>query len=450
MGSIVTPDHSLDRDLDALLREVKQRRNSPSAKDERYLPTLETGLQVLARRGPNPNTQAWRDAIDYARDVILNPKDDSSRAAETWARSCSDLARELMSRYGPSTIQAAKDGSRRIIDENFGGDGRRIPHVEKKAAFLRNYKSQMVPKAHYPEDNILAVACYEVGFISCGLAMMAWTPTGLASRLAALNSFALCDDYAGFTENDYEVRIRMTALGMGVAVEIGGWSANAIVDGSLLQAQGTGRDRSVDSVMAWRAVSGCTAPYCGYLVGEGTLEEGTVSPRVMMVIHDLYDCRADAAAGNHENGVIAVYGLGEPDPFHTYLEALLRLSVSSPVAALYTIAGMTIVQYVAARYGTCEYKGDTGRSPCDTCISLLREATAGAGLQWAPEEPPRTFAEADKVRKLAKDLFDNYNDNGLIQQGISWFQHLVASGGIWRMDVLSEGVDAVDTENEWV
>ena len=110
MGSIVTPDHSLDRDLEALLREVKQRRSSPLAKDERHLPTLETGLQVLARRGPNPDTQAWRDAIEYGRDVIMNPKDESCRATKTWARSCSDVTKELLSRFGPSTVQAGRDG----------------------------------------------------------------------------------------------------------------------------------------------------------------------------------------------------------------------------------------------------------------------------------------------------------------------------------------------------
>jgi hypothetical protein len=144
MGSIVTPDQSLDRDLAGLLKDVKQRRHSPSAKDHKYLDALETGLLVLDRRGPHPDTQAWGDAIDCVRDVILSPKDDSSRAAETWARSCSDLARELMSRFGPSTIQAARDGCRRIVEDHFGGDGRRIAHVEKKAAFLRNFRNHKV------------------------------------------------------------------------------------------------------------------------------------------------------------------------------------------------------------------------------------------------------------------------------------------------------------------
>lgn len=203
--------------------------------------------------------------------------------------------------------------------------------------------------------------------------------------------------------------------------------------------------------MAWRAVAGSVGPYTGYLVGVGTIEEGTVAPRAMMAMHDLFDCRADVAAGNHENGVIAIYGLGEPDPFHTYLEAVLRLAVSSPRAALYTISAMHILHYFASRYGTYEYRGNTGRPPCDTCVSLLCEATLGAGLQWAPEKPPRSFAEADKVCDIAKDLYDNYNDNGLlIQHGISWFQHLITSGEIWLMDMLSQGVEAVDTENEWV
>ncbi|KFH41727.1 hypothetical protein ACRE_075500 [Hapsidospora chrysogenum ATCC 11550] len=422
MGSIVTPDH-LDKDLNALLREVKQRRSSPLAKDERYLPTLETGLQVLARRGPNPDTQDWRDAIEYGRDVIVNPKDESCRATKTWARSCSDVTKELMSRFGPSTVQAGRDGCRRIAEDYFGGDGRRIAHVGKKASFLRNFKNQKVAKSHYPADNILAVAAYEASGMSCGPTMLAWAPPEVAVKASYLSHAPLCDDYAGFTETDYEVRIRLVALGMGAAVEIGGWAVNAIIDG----------------------------PYTGYLVGVGTIEEGTVAPRAMMAMHDLFDCRADVAAGNHENGVIAIYGLGEPDPFHTYLEAVLRLAVSSPRAALYTISAMHILHYFASRYGTYEYRGNTGRPPCDTCVSLLREATLGAGLQWAPEKPPRSFAEADKVRDIAKDLYDNYNDNGLlIQHGISWFQHLITSGEIWLMDMLSQGVEAVDTENEWV
>jgi hypothetical protein len=153
----------------------------------------------------------------------------------------------------------------------------------------------------------------------------------------------------------------------------------------------------------------------------------------------LYDCRADAAAGNHENGVLAVYGLGEQDPFHAYLEALLGLWVASPVAALYTIAGMTILHFTAARYGTFEYKGETGKTPCETCTRLLREATAGAGLKWGPEQPPRTFEEGDEAHTEALEFFENYRDTGLIQKGIGWFQHLIGTGGMWPFDVLAKG-----------
>jgi hypothetical protein len=105
--------------------------------------------------------------------------------------------------------------------------------------------------------------------------------------------------------------------------------------------------------MAWRAVSGCATACSKYnFYDEGCdLEEGLVMPIAMMATHDLLDWRCDIAAGNHENGVSAVYGSGTEAPFRTYLEALLEKNQSSPRSGIYGIGGIVYIHFTGSRYG---------------------------------------------------------------------------------------------------
>lgn len=116
----------------------------------------------------------------------------------------------------------------------------------------------------------------------------------------------------------------------------------------------------------------------------------------MMVTHDLFDWRSDAAAGNHENGISAVCGFGVEAPFHVYLEAVLRKTLQSPQAGVYALASMTYMHFTVSRCGAWEYHGNF-RSACKECINLLQSATLGAGLQWTPKPPPRCYPEGDKL-----------------------------------------------------
>ena len=116
-----------------------------------------------------------------------------------------------------------------------------------------------------------------------------------------------------------------------------------------------------------------------------------------MATHDLLDRRSDTAAGKHKNGVSAVYGIGVETPFHTYLKTLLMKAFSSPRFGVYAIMSMVCMHFTVGRYGSWEYRGKHG-PPCDGCVSLLRSATEGAGLRWAPKAPASNYAEGDEFR----------------------------------------------------
>ncbi|KJZ71007.1 hypothetical protein HIM_09618 [Hirsutella minnesotensis 3608] len=352
---------TLDKSLEQILSSIE---SIDATAGHPYASTLKLGLRVLMSHRSSPTDQAWADAIDYARAVIISPRDDTSRAAATWKRSCSDLSRVLLSRYDYNTIQAARDGTVSIIADYYGGDRRRIAHVDKRASFMRNWENQKAENAYYLSSSILATAAYEGGTLGCALTLLAWGTPEQAAKLGTLAHLALCDDYYEFTGPIYEDRIRMVAHAIGAAYELGGWAGNAIVDSTLLQASGTGTGIiSIESIMSWRAISGCSQPYTNTLFGLGDLEESLVSPTVMMAMHDLYDWRSDTAAANHENGVSAVYGMGMNDPFHAYLEATLKKAGKHPKATIYTISAMTLMHFTASRYGAYEYRG-THRPPC--------------------------------------------------------------------------------------
>ncbi|ROT36164.1 hypothetical protein SODALDRAFT_316507 [Sodiomyces alkalinus F11] len=401
-------------------------------------------------------SQTWRDCIAYCRAAIMAPKDHPSRASAPWVRSCSELQRELLSKYGPEIIEAARAGCAALINDRFEGQPHKIPHIDKKRSFLSNWHGQPVGDSLLPQRNILATAAYEAGALPCHLAMLAWGTPEQAARLSFISHVPICDDYASFTESDYEARIRHAALAVGAAYAFGGWAAEAIIDGSMLQATGTGTGLGtgeaglIEGVMSWRAVNGATVPYTSYLFGKGTLAEGLIAPQVFTAVHDLFDWRSDTAARNHENGVTGVYGvLGVEDPFHVYLEAILETATLYPVHATWTTGAMTVGHYTAARYGTYDYRGKHD-SCCDNCVRLLREATARANLAWKPEIPPRSFAEGHEYRNLLKRQIDQYEQHDMVQKGLSWFQHLVVTGEIWIFDLLREGVEPIDVEAYWV
>lgn len=443
-----TEGERLNNEIDAILNEIEND-SKPGSPQPMHAHVLKLGLSLLKKEGPVMTDQAWANAIEYSRDAIISPKDDKSRATAAWTSFCSDVSKELQSRFGPSTIQAAQDGCKAIADIRFNGNAMLIPHVDKKRSYLQHWRDQLIGDA-FPADNIFSTVAYECGSIPCAVLMLAWASPEQSAKLAAISHIAICDDYGEFTSGDRDARIRCNAIAIGAAYELGGWAANAIIDGSLLQCQGNGAEASVESAMSWRAVSGCTSPYTGYLYGVGSVEDGIVAPQVLTGTHDLFDWRADTAAGNFENGVSVGAGLGLEDPFHAYLEGILQKTVSHPTPAIHAIAGMTIGQFMAARYGTYDYRGKECPA-CDHCTDLLRRGTEAAGFRWEPEQPPRSFAEGNPVRRMVQDLVNGRDDHNLVQRGLSWFQHLVSTGEIRLFDILTDAAEPVDVGNpNWV
>jgi hypothetical protein len=188
----------------------------------------------------------------------------------------------------------------------------------------------------------------------------------------------------------------------------------------------------------------------GFIFANDTLEDGLVMPEVMVAIHDLLDWRSDIAAGNHENGVSAVYGMGFDDPFHTYLESTLQRAASHPLSGAGAISGLMYLHFAGTRHASYEYHGTSQvKPPCDRCIQLLQFVTAQAGLLWDPEAPPASFEEGSRVREVGKLWVDRFEDRGLLQETVSWFQSLIATGRIWIFDVLVKTVNPVDDKVDW-
>ncbi|KAM3548223.1 hypothetical protein ARSEF4850_009537 [Beauveria asiatica] len=386
--------------------------------------TYDLATMAVASLWTGSHPLPTKDAIKQEIDAHYK-----SRAFATWNRFGSEVSSVLLGRFGPDSIQAARHGCASLIADHFNGNARGIPHVDKKANFMRNWDKQIIGRAYYPACSILAVAAYESGPVACAMVLLAWGTAEQAAKLGALAHLTICEDFSGFTAAEAEVRVRMIALAVGAAYQLGDSAAGAVVDSSLLQCSGTGKDKSIESVMAWRAINGGSAPYTGALFGISGAEERLIAPILIMATHDLYDWRSDTAAGNHENGVSGVYGLGIKDPFHAYLEAVLKKAVKYPVPALHAISGVTFLHFTAARHGSYEYRG-THRGPCPECVESLREATKGAGLNWAPKKPPQSFAGGSEMREAAKAFIDSYEDRGILQESASWFQHLILTGKI--------------------
>lgn len=408
--------------------------------------TLRNGLLSLLGRIEIPG-QSWKDAMDYCREVIQCPQDSSERAGAKWARSYSDLCRHMLKEFGPEIIAVARRGCEALARDYYQGNPLNIAHVDKKSNTKRLLPYHEPTRLFHPQSSLLAAACCEQTSLCCSIVTSAWLPPEKAVDSGMISHVAVADDYHEFTATEYETRIRMVALSVGAAYEAGGQVVNVLVDGTALQAVGTGDQLTVDAVRAWRAVGGCTTPYSSYLWGQGSLEDGIVAPELIMAMHDLLDWRSDTAARNHENGVSAVYGLAYKDAFHTYLEATLHRASSEPLSGLHAMAGIVFLHYTSIRYGSYRYRGDHG-GPCGQCERILADVTAKAGLQWKPTPPPSNFTAAQKYRQLGKEVVDQFEKHPLAQIGLSWLQHLIVTGEIWLFDA-QVPIPPLDAEAAW-
>ncbi|KAI8948601.1 hypothetical protein F4801DRAFT_604141 [Xylaria longipes] len=416
-----------------------------------YEATMRNGIESLLGTISIANNKAWQDVVAYGREVILAPEDSEERAMAPWARSCSDLHKELLKRFGPETIEAAETGTASIIADHYNGDRLAIPHVNKKASYLRHRHDAKVGAGFYPKSSPLAATCYQCASLPCSLAMSWFLPVEKAVQAAYISHLSVCDDVGSFTEEDYAVRMRMVAISTGVAYGFGGRALNIFVDGTSKQAVGTvaGELRPIEAAMAWRAIGGCSTIYSKYNFDECDLEVGLVAPIVMMALHDLLDWRCDVAAGNHENSLSAVYGFGIASPFHSFLETMLEEVLKHPRSGLYGIGAVTYMHFIVGRYGAWEYRGEH-EPACEKCLKLLQEATEAAGLKWAPKPPPKSYAEGDEAREWGRLWSDHFTDHhSLVQETVSWFQYLISSGEIWLFDLFSKGTHPVDEDADW-
>lgn len=217
--------------------------------------------------------------------------------------------------------------------------------------------------------------------MDCSLVLSIWLPPKTAVQQSALGHLSLCDDYGHFTTPDYDFRLRLCAMSLGAAYAYGGRAVNGLLDACMLQAVGTGRDVSVKSAISWRAVGGAATTFSGYIFANDTVEDGLVMPEVMMAMHDMLDWTSDVAAGNYENGIYAVYGMGFEDPFHTYLEATPQRAASHPLSGAAAISGIVYMHFTGARYASYEYHGTvTGKAPCDKCIQISQQQVDWIGI----------------------------------------------------------------------
>ncbi|KAI1124919.1 hypothetical protein F5Y10DRAFT_284714 [Nemania abortiva] len=416
-----------------------------------YLETMRNGIKSLTGAVSITSSQEWDDAMAYAREVILAPKDSPDRASSPWTRSCSKLHKELLKRFGHGTIEAAELGTASIIANHYNGDRLLISHVNKKASYLRHRHDAKVGAGFYPQSSPLAAICYQTAALPCSLAMSWFLPAEDAVQAAYVSHLSVCDDLGSITEEDYDARMRMVAIAAGVAYKYGGRVLNVFIDGTAKQTVGsaTRELRPIEAAMAWRAIGGCSTIYSKYNFDEACdLDVGLVAPIVMMATHDLLDWRCDVAAGNHENAISAVHGFGITSPFHAFLEALLKEALKHPQSGMYGIAAVVYMHFVVGRYGGWEYRGEH-KPACEECVRLLQKGTKEAGLEWAPKPPPKSYAEGEELREGGKLWADHFIDRSLIQETTSWFQHLISTGEIWLFDLLAEGAQAVDADADW-
>ncbi|TFB02901.1 hypothetical protein CCMA1212_005352 [Trichoderma ghanense] len=433
------------------LPSVSEKPHEPSERAVRaYVSQMRNGLSALLGYGPISRNQSWSDALAYARAVIQEPTDSVQRSKATWARSCSSIHRELKTRFGPAVISTAIQGCQQLIKDHYDGKRLAVSHVDKKTSFREHFPLSKPSISHYPASSPLAVGAYECAFLSCSLISSAWLSPEEAMKYASICHLSVCDDYWSFTSTETEVRVRLVALAMGAAFEFGDEAVNVLVDGTALQDVGSSKEVSLQAAMAWRAINGAATAYNGHVLSDDSLEQGLVTPQIIMAVHDMFDWRSDLAAGNHENGFCVAYGLGLSDPFHDYLEAILTLAASHPRSGAYAISAITLASFTACRYSSYKYfEADVELpAPCPRCIELVRKITTEAGFSWAPRTPPGGLEDGERIRRRCQLWADRYEDHGLIQEGLSWFQYLVETGKVRVLDALVK-IPAVDEDANW-
>jgi hypothetical protein len=420
-----------------------------------YYTTLHDGLKHLSSSFSDLGNPAWEDAVAYCRAVIENPQDTPYRALSEWTRSSSKVFKELSTRFGPDIINAARQGTE-ILKTHFHGNLLNIAHVNKKANTQEHIHAlELGSVFQQPHTSVLAASCYELTIFCCAVVQSAWLSPEKAVKSSLITNASICDDYHAFTRQDRAARLKMVALALGAAHQLGGPAINMLVDGTTLQAEETGIGTTMESALAWRAVGGGATGYSAHLWATGSLEEGLVAPEVMMATHDLLDWRSDAAAGNHENGVSAMLGLGCEDAFDNYLEGMLRRARFHPTSGAYAIGGTIFLHFISSRYGAYRYLQDEDItwSRRDRCLQLLQDIIKEADFQVEPRLPPRNFDEGKIYRKLAKTCIDysacaDFRQHA--QLGLSWFLALLKTGQVRVFDVFYQGNRTIDAAVGWV
>ncbi|OGM45167.1 hypothetical protein ABOM_005859 [Aspergillus bombycis] len=168
-------DATLVADIYKLLKETESPdfdSRCPSAQHaaSTYRRTLCLELQGLLGEITIPDSHAWQDAVGYCRAVIAAPQDSVNRANSHWIRSSSDVSKAHLQRFVPGIVTAARKGTSEIASDHFHGDRLKVPHVDKRQSFYRNARG-----------------------------------VDLAGSLAGA---AICDDYAAFSLDNCEVRLR--------------------------------------------------------------------------------------------------------------------------------------------------------------------------------------------------------------------------------------------------
>jgi hypothetical protein len=110
---------------------------------------------------------------------------------------------------------------------------------------------------------------------------------------------------------------------------------------------------------------------------------------------------------------------------------------------------MATAPYFLLQKDVAKYKGKH-KPACENCILLLRNLTNASGFKWAPQPPPRDFAESYKMSLITKRWVEHFEDRGLAQLGAGWFQHLILTGEIWLFNVLEDGVLPVHIDTDWI
>ncbi|PKY01756.1 hypothetical protein P168DRAFT_329676 [Aspergillus campestris IBT 28561] len=366
--------------------------------------TVETGLLALLGRLPGPGDHAWTDAVEYCRALIESPRETARHACS--AASCSCTLRALTAGFAPDMPDVAVLGT------------------EKIAAGLRGRPLDDIPGGHDPGLDGLAGAY--------SLVLSRRMPARQAVQATYLGLPSTIDEYAGCASGEEEARIRLIALALGAAFNLGGEAVCVLLDGAFFDEPGTGDEMSVEAALRWRAVSGAASMLDASVYGRASWDEGLTAPVVSMAVRDLLDWRRDVAVGRAENAVSAVCGMGFADPFHVTLEAMLRAALRYPLAGACSIAGMAVLSLSLT--GSGYRRGGRGER-CAECERLLREVTTGARRAWAPEEPPTSYEGGEAARALAKRVVDgSLSYSPMMQMGLGWMQYLVATGRIRSFD----------------